>query len=51
MMVMVRREKEIPHDYELVEPDDNLAAQRIAIVAKPINPLDPAHRMHAHTSP
>jgi hypothetical protein len=51
MMVVVRREKEVPHDYELVEPDDNLAAQRIAIVAKPINPLDAAHRIRASTLP
>lgn len=44
-MVIIRREKDVPHDYELVEPDDNLAAQRMGIVAKLINPLDIINRI------
>lgn len=53
VMVIIRREKDIAHDYELVEPDDNLAAQRMAIVAKPINPLDLMQRIkhNADTEP
>jgi hypothetical protein len=45
VMIIIRREKDVPHDYELVEPDDNLAAQRMGIVAKPINPLDAINRI------
>lgn len=45
VMVIIRREKDVAHDYELVEPDDNLAAQRMGIVAKPVNPLDLMNRI------
>jgi hypothetical protein len=41
MTVLIRKEKEVEHDYELVEPEDR-DKRRLSIVAKPINSLEMA---------
>lgn len=40
VLVAIRKQKDTPYDYELIEPEDHVVQAKLEMKSKPVNPLD-----------